>query len=52
MLNKRSREVDKAKNGEVGEVILERPEVDSVGVKVCQYPVELLGDQTDLLRLI
>ena len=35
MLNKRSREVDKAKNGEVGEVILERLEIHSVGVKTC-----------------
>ena len=52
MLHKRAGEVEKPKQSEVGEVILERPEVDSVGVEVCQYPVELLGDQTDLLRLI
>lgn len=64
VLHKRSGEVEKPKQGEVGEVILERSEVDSVGVKVCQYPVELkgkgggwceshlLGDQPDLLSLV
>ena len=45
MLHKRSGEVEKPKQGEVGEVILERSEVDSVGVKVCQYPVELKGKE-------
>ena len=65
MLDKRSGEVDKTKHSEVSEVILEWSEVDGVGVKVCQYPVELigtggggwyeshlLGDQANLLSLV
>ena len=41
VLHKRTGEVEKTKQGEVSEVILEGSEVDSVGSKVCQYPVEL-----------
>ena len=65
MLNKRSGEVDKTKHCEVGVVVLERSEVDSVGIKVGQNPVELKGkggvdwyqshllsDQPNLLSLV
>ena len=45
MLDKWSGEVDKTKHGEVGVVVFERSEVNCVGVKVGQYPVELEGDE-------